>query len=862
MLFPFEAKYISINWAAKHSVRSILESRDAIKPEKLDDQQCVIEAITYSKIDDGRQPGQLAFHIPDGDNTYIPSFIKSSGDREPLTPINDPETAKVWWIEAGSWQERNGKLYRDSPVCRYAGEAKIEFGNLLCRIQIRSLSFSYEELDLYIKDFRNDLWDLILNDDSYISADAKTKKIKIPKLELFEHINVFNKFVQNILTNPKKELRESQSMQIAAKVRPIPRTFMEIATRGQSKFLTGRDYIESYDVAENRYVFGMVYRISALLDNLSKVYGQRKKLYRQNIESLSKRFDDFSEMIKIDKDVLGSEIVDLSEKIAKRKERLENTTRNQPQSIDSQRTIFIYLGRRDGIYSGKVSFYGKAKDFMGSEWWRFDQNSSLSLEFDSTIFDGVLEPYTEYRVTAYIREREHQGPNKRIYIESFENISNIEVVNCKDEAILKKHINAKHELKANNWIRSLKPQERKEQAQEKSNISRSISLLKREDTTNENIFQSLVPVSSKVKKIEQQFLKLKIRKNHHFPGSMTFIQNPNYQGAHKLFKEIIYSSGLDENLFESLLETEKIGVIDIPAIYERWCLLQLIKVLIEKFRFSPEDGWKQSLMNQVLTTNKNIVLNFKNEKTFRMISLSYEKELSNGKRPDFVLDVTSSFGKDHKSHRLVMDAKFYEEINISKVIDQLYYDKNYSENGKNKVFVLHPSPKAVPKRKTPQRWSINSYYGETSMLQGESEESYPDHKYGATLLSPLNKDGALIDDLQRLIGMFLQYGTENNCNVREDPMVQKRIFCIACGFDEYDYKSEFTKNRKGKKWNITCKNCSLFTVYSYCGSCKNRLVKNGHYWTYHATQALQPFNIKCPSCGDLAPPSDKNENNF
>jgi hypothetical protein len=196
-------------------------------------------------------------------------------------------------------------------------------------------------------------------------------------------------------------------------------------------------------------------------------------------------------------------------------------------------------------------------------------------------------------------------------------------VNYKLEENLNRTIIEKKKLESQGWVRSLTRDEKKEQAQEELTINRSIDLLENEDRNNKKKLKSITTFLFKLKEIEMFFLNLKVRKNNHFPSSMTFIRNPNYQGAHKLFHKIINGAGLDENLFENLLETEKIGVLDIPAIYERWCLVQIIKILIEKYHFSPEPGWKQHLMNQVLMSKYNIVLKFQNDKTDRKVCLSY-----------------------------------------------------------------------------------------------------------------------------------------------------------------------------------------------------------------------------------------------
>lgn len=47
---------------------------------------------------------------------------------------------------------------------------------------------------------------------------------------------------------------------------------------------------------------------------------------------------------------------------------------------------------------------------------------------------------------------------------------------------------------------------------------------------------------------------------------------------------------------------------------------------------------------------------------------------------------------------------------------------------------------------------------------------------------------------------------------------------------------------------MICEDCKHSFIYFYCWSCKNRLIKNGSYWSYHAFQALEPLDIQCPHC--------------
>lgn len=70
---------------------------------------------------------------------------------------------------------------------------------------------------------------------------------------------------------------------------------------------------------------------------------------------------------------------------------------------------------------------------------------------------------------------------------------------------------------------------------------------------------------------------------------MTFVQNPNYQGMHnnyKILRDIIHLQ--DENLLISL---EKIDLVNMPLLYERWTLIQIILVLKDVFRFIPHLVW-------------------------------------------------------------------------------------------------------------------------------------------------------------------------------------------------------------------------------------------------------------------------------
>ena len=838
MNIPFEAKYINIKWANSKNADTIIESKETIEIETLDNYTYELEAITYKNIDENIS-GQLAFHIIDNTLKKNPYFINAQNEKVKLLSVKDNITGKVWWIENGFWNKKT--KYRSSVLCRTVGKTKVVFGDYTCIIQIGSLSFTYDELELYLKDFRSDLWGLIQREDSYVLGEAKTKKIKVAKIEWIEKIKKFIEFTDKILRNPKKELIREYKLQKASEVRPVQKTFIEIATKGiHSKYLTGQGYSESLNVSENRYVFALTNKLITLVRNEINIIDKRLQeldIELKDINTNIKKLSNSLELneIEIDKKSIEDEIdilINQENKILKK----AISTQKQ-RNVENLKTIYIYFDKSTE-YGNLVQYWGKIKENYNDEWYKIKESNSLQLIFDKIIFINTLKLKCEYKITAYYGEDKkiNKKNGGKIIKRHFEYISKMQVVNTPQ-------LEKKKTLEQNGWKRILTPSEKSEFEYELKALKHKKELIEKQLDETIQVNKLLSPSFSKLKKIKQFFIKHKIKSKYYFSGSMTFIQNPNYQGTHKVYKQIIDKSGLNDELFESLEKLDSIGILDIPKVYERWCLLQIIKVLIDSFHFEPKDkNWKETLVKGVLVSKpQNITLKFQNINIKREITLTYEKILSNRKTPDYVLDIK---GVNAKYHRFVLDAKFWEKLEISGIIDELYNQKNYSENSKNSVFILHPAK------------NIKSYYGECQKFDWDNKP--PNHKYGAISLSPIQKDGKgsmYIKDLQKLIGMFLQYGMEDNQNIKIDgkidPYPKEKIFCMICGGNNCKIEHKKTKRGGGWKHWITCNDCSHMTIYSYCGNCKSRLVKNGTSWTYHKTDINEPINVKCPYCGDM-----------
>ena len=505
-------------------------------------------------------------------------------------------------------------------------------------------------------------------------------------------------------------------------------------------------------------------------------------------------------------------------------------------------------------------------------------------------FESILEEYQTYEVKSFFSYNIYHKNDKEVHHLKFEYIETLKVINSKTEVKLISIRNQAEVLSKNNWERLLTKNERKDQEQEKREVELSIKVISDKIDLNKNISNNYKPIIKKIIELQKKMTELNIKENNHFPNSMSFVQNPYYQGAHKLYKEIMALSGIDESIFSGLEEAEKIGILNISLIYERWCFLQIIKVLTERFRFSPEGNWKNTLLNQIINvpTDKvrNVSMFLTNKELSKSALLWYEKELpiekggTVSKRADFVLDLIDGVTSDGDVlRRIVYDAKFYENIDkmggISGVINELYNTKNYSEYKNNQVFILHPSEGAVKKLKTPQSWSKNSFLGETK--QFEWDVDFPNHRYGAIYLSPINNKGSYLDTLQISIGMFLEYGIgerlDDDINYNKwiqsksyitktsgiNPLPTEKLFCLICGSSNYNLSVSETFYKLGLRWTLNCEDCGHQALYNYCISkaCRHRLIKHGSYWTYHATQSLEPYNIKCPNCGEITVGSGK-----
>lgn len=857
----FEIKYLDVSWYDKNTVLKIVESFIPLTvsyDSELKVFNC--DVLLYPEAP-GIKHGQLAFRLLNKSDV-VPFFESADGERISLKEVIDTESGKSWWIEANHWIGKN-KTWA-SKSYRTAGKIKARLNSQLCQINIGSSEFTAKQLERYLADFKSDLWELILDESSYVTGAAKQLNdggVTEESIALISHIL---SHAQKILKQPKAELREIQAVKPRKMVKPVTRTFMELAIKGDGRFLTSRATEPSYNVPENRYVLFALKRIYKILKQLVTISESRINRFENTVEKLNERLSSFSDEKLINKKLTLKDLEKLrvSCDLNELNLSLGNILEHSGIKTNNPNGIPIWYLKIEREVNDKDGYYIGIKVNPADPWFEYKlSGETVILKFDDMQLKQFFRPYHEYQITGFLHHFSAFSKNGTQYHRyTLTNLHQIKLIGgaelLKVKAKYSENLRAVKILENSNWKRKLSNTELSEQNREKNSIKNQINFYQISFEKAQYVHGLISPKLSKYKTLLTELKNMGVKPLSTFPNSMTFVQNPDYQAIHAGYKKLREFANIsDEDLLLSLEKIEEIGLINMPLLYERWCLLQIIKVLVQNYGYIPAENWKRKLLRIVETGKHNQSIGFLNKNLKRRIRIWYEPTLKNGRTPDFVLDVVflkKNGSKDTK--RLVMDAKFYSDDllrrigGISKTIIELYHTKDYSESGKNSVFMLHPAKNSIPDVISPQAWGENSFLGELKMF--DWDDSLRDthfHKYGAVCANPVLRLSYL-DEIQRLLGMFLQYGIENNkVNFGSDD-VESTNFCISCGSGDLKPVNTTTGNTQSKWYE--CNFCLHFTTYNHC-KCGTRLIKNGDYWSYHSQMPMVPLNIKCPKCESL-----------
>jgi hypothetical protein len=866
----FEIKYIEVQWYDEETITKVTESLSNLSLE-YNNKTKIFECETTIYPNTQGLRGQLGVRILD--NSQVNPYIElPKGQVKNLSPIKDIDTGRTWWIVKDSWDKQN-QFWRHTGI-NTAGKLKFVLQNQRCHVFIGAMDFTYDELEIYLSSFKDDLWELMLDDSSAIQTNKPTNGIGVNE-SLIKCINHLISHAEKVLETPKVELREIQDLKPRKAVKPVNRTFMEIVSKTNQRFLTSRATIPSFNVSENRYVLFALERSYRIIKQISILSGNKSKRYIDMISKLESQYYSFSDYITVDRDLVVRDYKTLRERSCiefwqkKLILTLEEYNINLNTNFNGQE-IFI---RTRGYTTNKESNDndGFFIEIFRNGIWDKDNGKTTILSFRYTYqaLLQCLEPNTLYRIIAQVSRNEYTN----FVSYSISRLNQIEIIESDKQKKAQEALEKEEEqailLSQNGWKRQLSQSEQEEQEKEKTALMNRVNFYYENQKRAEYVFKQVAPKQKQILKIIKALRKLDIKSSSYFPNSMTFVQNPHYQGVHNGYRVLREATNLvDEDILVHLEEIDSIGLVNMPLLYERWCLLQIIKVLKESFRFILKTDWKYQLINAVKMNKIDIEVKLANTDSKRFITLTYEKTLDSGKRPDFVIDLEWYLERDVMNEhphfkRFVLDAKFYNKATFEKfgglmgVADQLYNKKNYRELTDNPVFIIHPCKTALPERVTSQEWGKYSFLGELPIGGSEPVK----HQYGGVFLNPIDKN-LYTDELQRLFGLFLQYKLEDSntmTNGLSDDRTISKPFCIRCGSSNllkiektlgyYDRQNNWVTRTHRSVW-MQCGDCKQFISFNHCRISKTRLIKNGIYWTYQSARAIEPFNIKCPDCGE------------
>ncbi|MGE6569855.1 nuclease domain-containing protein [Shewanella vesiculosa] len=862
----FEIKYIETVWHDEQTLISLVESIHPLKIE-LGEALNTFKAYTtiYPKVDE-MDKCNLAIHF-DIEPELPPHILSPNGEQIPLMKVVNPRTKKVWWTEGSVWLKKYKRW--GTQAFRTAGTLTVISGDATFKIYIGLSDDSHKELERYLANFKDDLWELILDDNSYVGGKAKKTHsggVDESTLKIISNLLAHAKVIAN---KPKAELREIQNLKERKQVKPVPRTFMELSTKGNAKTLTSRGTEPTYNVVENQYIHYVIASTYKLIRQLVQISSSKGSRYQGNIEQLNARLDALKDHRTINKDLVYKDLHVLQNLCDEHKLTDDLYLQlDRSRSNDFAHKIYIYFIKVTGNVKGSEKTYFVEYKYNETDFWSDKNNDHATKFFDISAVPALdLKIGYEYQVNATVVHNKGVSTKGNRYerfvvhyVDSIRVLSSSEQLNRNRQDLTKYHLEVKT-LEASNWIRALNRDELIEQQKERDSILSRICFFETESEKAKSVLKSLEPKIKVFKVIEKSFKKMGVKLSSSFPNSMTFVQNQHYQYMHAGYRKLREQIGLaDDDLLLSLEEIDSIGLINMPILYERWCLLQITKVLIQNFHFLCDSTWKRRLIDMVQNHNKNSRLTFKHNLMKRKIHLDYEPLMANGRTPDFMLTVGAK-NKDNTTiiKKFVIDAKYHSseflasEGGISGVVCEMAHKRNYSENNLNSVFIIHPTLDAIKAATSsgvllsPQKWAETSYLGELKLFEWENPRFI--HQYGALSANP-SKSIRYLDEFQRLIGMFLQYSIEESYKCQSHDDVNSNNFCMSCGSTDLVDDMPVSYNGKlnsKKKW-YTCNNCSHHTTYNHCWNCQTRLIKNGEYWTYHSLMPMQPTNIKCPSC--------------
>lgn len=857
------AHYLDIEWEARGVARRVEVSSYPIEIETAPDGTLHAEVAIF------RNPApwvglQLSGALADVE----PCTVNAQDERLPWLKVSD-EHGGAWWIPETGWNKAGHRHV--SEMHRSFGSFSVELGSS------RKLFLDAVALELdrahsqeYLDDFRDELVWLAIGSPTGALGEVGSDSSR----DLLEALRAFADAAGRVLEHPAREIREVTAATATARVRPNSETFRAVMRRPGARTYPGRKAQESADIPENRYLRGLVKHCRRLARSVARSSSHHQAHLTARANRERSRADELLavEKVEIDPEIFDNQLSDI-------RARLDDVATWRPSSASKprqpERLYRFTVGKE---FRGDR---GGAKEFFYSNPDRDDRyDGRQGIDFsvarlpedlhDLVIATSRFDKGVRLDLTGNAKITTFQTSNDKTGRRAmFTHISDVLI----HSPVLQRREAARSRHEQNGWRRPLTRREEEEYRLEANSAVTRANHFAERGARNAAICAELDAVANALSQQDAGWEHLGVPSSTAFPMGTRFSQSPIYAAALAAFQKVSVLERRTGLSGDTLDQLGRINTLHASALYERWCLIKIIGVLMQDFGFAPQDDWMEHLVASVthrrMHNESGFSLSFTRDRPKMTACLDAEPVLANGRRPDFRLrfavgaaqegrrSIFRDFMQPHSGSGLVMDAKFrtrWKPDELSSMLASLVDVKQYGQDG-DKVFILQPAKAAIEHPTSPLGWRRDCDYGQNQPTG---------HAHGSIQLAADSISGAAsVTNLRRLIALELQqiFPKPEAEEVRDGSGAgswggsteicrSTSTFCIACGeaHEPADVKPDRTTSGN-RKWYFRCSRCGTGTMQTHCFGCAASLHKNGQHMTYHLTVADQISNVVCYECG-------------
>lgn len=847
MQSEIEVCYLGLEWLERGRARRVEVAPGPLDVERRVDGVLTVESLIFNDF----HPW-LGLRLSGRLSSDKPAFVDAQGKRHSMLAVTDDD-GNSWWVQDDGWDAVQQRHL--SELHRTMGRFEVHVGEERLLIENQATDIGRAEVDEYLQDFKGDLIWLILGSGT---ATASVTGSPIGG-ELLPALLDFTTAVARVTAQPARTLREILADTPRSRLRPNAATFRQHARLPASPRLVGRASEETADIADNRYLRHMVQTCSRLaLAAVGAVQQQATRLAdRANFEHERSITYAETRTRAVDPEIFDRQLAERTQKLD------ELAAWSNATPAEHGDGNYEYRMQIDGPYgtSGHEFFY---KNPEGRS--EFDESESLRYNVVRLPDDlakrvtGTLNFCKDFTLTGQPKIR--LKFNKKVEKYRFVDFTRVMAVNPNWQSIVDK-LRTRDRLESQGWQYDISKAERAEMQREADTAAKRAETYRQIGGNAEAAGAGLAAGQAALRRQDAHWQSLGVLPQSTFPMGMRYALSPDYAAVLKSYtrvRDLANSAGLGD--CRALDELDRINILHASAIYERWCLVKIVGVLMGEFNFKPSDGWQNVVIKAVTGKPECASLLFHRQDGISA-TLEIQPLLENGRRPDFRLQFNSNKrqqaaiahrgsrgdayqarnSKDAQATGIVLDAKFrtrWRRGALSALLTELVESKNYDQRG-DRVFILQPQANAVSEPTSPLIWGRHCDYG---------QDAPTNHRRGTIQLAAGAQSGGTLSNLRRLIAMELQVIFPLPAHDRFGEAGTSESFCIRCGFTHAPGDIEHRTTKRGKAfWKLSCNQCRMLTVRTHCYDCGESIFKNGTDLTYHRTLADQITNVVCHQCG-------------